>query len=188
MLPCNGRLKEALSAEQTALALDPLSGAFRAFVSRILYFLRRYDEAIAESERTLELEAGATRAYVYMGQAYLANGEPQRALEVFRQGAEVGGVLSLDAYIAQALAAVGERDEARAMLERLESGGEGYVREEFVAAGWGALGEGDRAFAALDRALEARSSGLVYLHVDPSYDALRGDRRYDRLVATVGVR
>ncbi len=74
------------------------------------------------------------------------------------------------------------------MLERLESGGEGYVRDEFVAAGWGALGELDRAFAALDRALEAHSSGLVYLHVDPSYDTLRQDPRYQRFVDAVGVR
>lgn len=188
VLPCNGRLKEALTEEQTALALDPLSGTFRAFVARILLFLRRYDEAVAESERTLELEPGATRAYVYMGQAYLASGEPERALEIFRQGVEVGDVLSLDAYIAQALAAVGKEAEARATLERLEFGSEGYVREEFVAAGWAALGELDRAFAALDRALEARSSGLVYLHVDPSYDALREDPRYTRLLEAVGVR
>jgi adenylate cyclase len=188
VLPCNGRLKQALKEEQEALALDPLSATFRAFVARIHYFLRQYDEAITESRRTLDLEPGATRAYVYMGQAYLAAGEPRKALEILEQGAEVGDVLSLKAYIAQALAALGQRGEARTMLEALEKGSEGYVRDEFVAAGWGALGDLDRAFAALDRALAARSSGLIYLHVDPSYDPLREDPRYARLVEAVGVR
>ncbi|MEX0893205.1 MAG: tetratricopeptide repeat protein [Gemmatimonadota bacterium] len=188
VLPCNGRLKEALREEKEALALDPLSGTFRAFVARIHYFLRQYDEAIAESRKTLEHEPGATRAYVYMGQAYLAGGEPKQALEVFREGAEVGDVLSLNAYIAQALAALGEKDEAQRMLERLEAGGDGYIRAEFVAAGWSALGDADRAFAALDRALGARSGGLIYLHVDPSYDVLREDARYAAIVQAVGVR
>ena len=188
VLPCNGRLVEALKEEKEALALDPLSGTFRAFVARIHYFLRHYDEAVAESRKTLELEPGATRAYLYMGQAYLASGDPRRALEILREGAEMADVRSLDAYIAQALAALGEKGEALRMLEALEARGEGYVRDEYVAGAYTALGDFHKAFAALDRALEARSGGLIYLHVDPNYDPLRADPRYQRFVEAVGVR
>jgi hypothetical protein len=33
-----------------------------------------------------------------------------------------------------------------------------------------------------------RSAGLIYLHLDPGYDPLRGDPRYADLVQRIGLR
>ncbi|MEO5826244.1 MAG: hypothetical protein ABIR59_10180, partial [Gemmatimonadales bacterium] len=63
-----------------------------------------------------------------------------------------------------------------------------YVRAEVLAMGYAAVGDLDAAFASLQRALEARSAGLIYLHLDPGYEPLRGDLRYDELVRKVGLR
>ncbi len=54
--------------------------------------------------------------------------------------------------------------------------------------GYAALGEHDRAFACLDEALEARSAGLVYLHLDPGYEPLRSDPRFAALVEKLGLK
>ncbi len=54
--------------------------------------------------------------------------------------------------------------------------------------GYAALGELDRAFERLDQALEARSAGLIYIHLDPGYKPLRSDPRFAALVKQVGVR
>jgi hypothetical protein len=54
--------------------------------------------------------------------------------------------------------------------------------------GYGALGDLDRAFAHLERAFHDRSSGLIYLHVDPGYQPLRSDPRFADLVARIGLR
>jgi tetratricopeptide (TPR) repeat protein len=189
ILPANGQLEEGLEEMRTALALDPLSASFAAWVARFLFYLRRYDQAIYQAQRALELDPSLPRGFTYVGYGHLARGEPEIALEIFRKGAEHGGVLSMKAYVAQALAALDRREEARAQLAELESeAADGYVRGEYVAGAYAALGEMDAAFAALDRALEARSAGLIYLHVDPSYDPLRGDPRYDRLIKAIGVR
>ena len=40
---------------------------------------------------------------------------------------------------------------------------------------------------ALDEALEARSAGLVYLHLDPGYAPLRSDPRFTTLVKKIGL-
>jgi hypothetical protein len=96
-------------------------------------------------------------------------------------------VSSTSTYTARARGALGRSDEGRALLDGLEERDD-YVRSEFMAAGWAALGDLDRAFAALDRAYADRSAGLIYLHVDPSYDALRGDPRYQEMVDKVGLR
>jgi len=95
--------------------------------------------------------------------------------------------VSVNAYIARALVDLGRKDEARDLLDRSESG-ESYVRSEFMAAAWGALGEMDKAFDALETAYESRSAGLIYSHVDPAYDTLWGDPRYDDLAQRIGLK
>ena len=45
-----------------------------------------------------------------------------------------------------------------------------------------------KAFEALETALEARSAGLIYCHVDPAYDTLWGDPRFDDIAARIGLK
>ena len=54
--------------------------------------------------------------------------------------------------------------------------------------GHAALGDMDGAFAALERAYQARSAGLIYLHLDPGYAPLRSDPRYGELVRRIGLK
>ena len=54
--------------------------------------------------------------------------------------------------------------------------------------GYAAVGDLDKAFAALERAYQARSAGLIYLHLDPGYEPLRADPRYAELVRRIGLR
>ena len=54
--------------------------------------------------------------------------------------------------------------------------------------GYAAVGALDEAFASLERAFQARSAGLIYLHLDPGYEPLRSDPRYDALVQRIGLK
>ena len=54
--------------------------------------------------------------------------------------------------------------------------------------GYAAIGEADRAFASLERAYQARSGGLIYLHLDPGYAPLRADPRFGDLVRRIGLK
>ena len=58
---------------------------------------------------------------------------------------------------------------------------------EFLAVAYGMLGDREAAFRQLDRALEQRSAGMIYLHLDPLYDSLRDDPRLSALIATIGL-
>lgn len=64
---------------------------------------------------------------------------------------------------------------------------ERYVRPEFLTGAYGELGDLDRAFEKLEEALEARSAGLVYLHIDHAYDSLHDDPRFGSIVNRVGL-
>ncbi len=189
-LPLVGRLDEAIVAIRKALALDPLSASYSEWLARFLLYSKDYTGAIAEAQKTFELDEGSLRAPLYIGSAYLALGEAERALEWYRraQGLEKA-VRSYDAMIVRALAPLGRRDEAEAILSRLdEESRQHYVRAEILAMGYAALGDFDRAFASLERAYQARSGGLIYLHLDPGYAPLRGDARFGDLVRRIGLK
>jgi len=81
------------------------------------------------------------------------------------------------------LVGAGRRDEALGVagevraLERSR-----YVSPSDLAKLAIGLGEVESAFAALDRAREERRGWLVYLKVDPLFDPIRGDPRFDELM------
>ena len=59
---------------------------------------------------------------------------------------------------------------------------EQYISPYFIALDYAMLGEKDRAFEWLDKALQERSSWLVEVRVDPLWDLLRSDARYNQLL------
>ena len=187
VLPANGRLDEGLSAMQKALALDPLSALFSGWVARMLVYLRRYDDAIAQCEHAGELDVHYPRVYLWLGHAYMGKQEYEKALAAYQKS--VHGIGYHNTFVAQPLVKLGRRDEAAKILQELEHDAERlYIRNEALAAGLSAVGEMDKAFMYLGRAVDARSAGLLYLNVDPVYDALRPDPRFAAVVAQVGLR
>jgi eukaryotic-like serine/threonine-protein kinase len=190
ILPAVGRLDDALTTIRRALLLDPLSVHYSEWLARFLLYDRDYDAAIAQGERTIEMDEICHRAHHYIASAHLAKGDPERALSWYRRAQVMErSPRSWDAMIARALAPLGQTDEAEAILARLEDESRRqYLRGEIIAMGYAAVGDLDRAFSSLERAYQDRSAGLMYLHLDPGYGPLRGDPRYADLVSRIGLR
>ena len=189
-LPAVGLLGEAIEEVRKALTLDPLSAHFSRWLGRLLLYARDYPGAIAQSQKTIELDDAYFQAYLDIGTAHLSQGDPDTALKWYRrsQGLE-SSVRSYDAFIVRALAPLGRRDEAEEILARLEEESRRlYVRAEILAMGYAALGDADRAFACLERAFQAKSGGLIYLHLDPGYEPLRADPRFGDLGRRIGLK
>jgi serine/threonine protein kinase/tetratricopeptide (TPR) repeat protein len=189
-LPLVGRLNDAIDTMAKAIKLDPLSVHYCEWLARFLLYAGDYDGAIAQGNRALEMDEVWLRAPHYIGAAYLAKGELEQALTWFRRAQALEkSVRSYDANIVRALAAMGQQEEAEAIMERLEEASRHqYMRSEVLATGHAAIGDTDRAFAALERAYQARSSGLIYLHLDPGFAPLRPDPRFADLVRRIGLK
>ena len=188
-LPAVGKLGEAISEMRRAVALDPVFPKSSRWLSRFLLFGGDYAGALAQSQRTIELDQEYFQSYLDAGSALLGQGDAEGALEWYRRGQGLEtSVRSYDALIVRALAILNRRDEAEEILLRLEEDArQHYVRHEILAMGYAALGNADAAFACLERAIQARSAGLIYIHLDPSYEPLRGDPRFDALVRRIGL-
>jgi TolB-like protein len=190
VLPAVGSLQEAIVEMRKALTLDPLHPHHSRWLGRFLLYAGDYDAATAQNHKTLELHADYFHAYLDIGSAYLAQGNAEAALEWYRRGQGLEtSVRSYDPFIVRGLAALGRRDEAEAIMARVVDESQAhYIRSEIVAMGYAALGEFDSAFAYLERAYQARSAGLIYLHLDPGYAPLRSDPRFGELVQRIGLK
>jgi serine/threonine protein kinase/Flp pilus assembly protein TadD len=190
VLPAVGSLPEGIAEMRKALTLDPLHPHHSRWLGRFLLYAGDYPAAIAQSHKTLELHDDYFHAYLDIGAACLAQGKTEEALENFRRSQSLEtSVRSYDAYIVRALAPLGRREEAAEILTRLEEESrQHYIRAEILAMGYAAVGDFDRAFACLERAFQAKSAGLIYLHLDPGYAPLRADARFGDLVRRIGLK
>jgi serine/threonine-protein kinase len=188
-LPTIGRLGDGVEAVRKAVMLDPLRVEYAGWLARFHLYARDYYSALATGKELLEIDEHYGRGFVWMGSAHLALGDADVALEWFQRGQALErAVRSYDAMIVRALAALDRKEEAQEILTRLEAESkQHYVRSEYLAMGHAAMGDLDRAFESLERAYQARSAGMIYLHLDPGYEPLRGDPRYTELVKRIGL-
>jgi len=188
-LPTVGRLGEGVEAVRRSVALDPLRVEYAGWLARFHLYAKNYDAALSTGRELLEIDDNYGRGFVWMGSAYLALGEAETALDWFQRGQALErSVRSYDAMIVRALAALDRIEEAEEIMSRLEAESkQHYVRSEYLAMGHAALGHADAAFDSLERAYQARSAGLIYLHLDPGYEPLRQDSRYSSLVSRMGL-
>jgi hypothetical protein len=83
----------------------------------------------------------------------------------------------------QIVHASGQQAEARKILQELAARAkERYVPSYQVALVYAGLGDKDKAFESLEAAFEERSTLLTYLKMDPRFDPLRGDARFQSML------
>ncbi|MGE3885046.1 MAG: winged helix-turn-helix domain-containing tetratricopeptide repeat protein [Vicinamibacterales bacterium] len=173
-----GRHDEAIAEHERARQLDPLSLIVNANLTRALYWARRYDEAIVQARSTLELDPGFGVALFWLEGSLRHKGLFEEAVHL-RQS--VSGPEQADA-----IARTFQRAGFRALLRDC---GEAYTKSgrlETAARCYAQMGERDTAIALLEDCFRRRCSDVVSLNVEPDFDGLRGDPRFQQLVRTVG--
>ncbi len=85
-------------------------------------------------------------------------------------------------------AMAGKKENALAVLIKLERRrSRDYIPAYYVAGIHAQLRSFNQAFHWLDKALEERSSWMTYLAVDPLWDPLREDPRFQELISRTGL-
>ena len=184
-----GRLEESLREMARARELDPLSPIVNAETAWVLALLRRGDEALAHIDELVRADPSFAHAHVIRGLVLQSIGDHRSAIAAHRTALEIGGhyAFSFSALI-YAHAAAGERDEALRLLQSLEE----RARREHVPAfafalAHTGLGELEQAFVWLERGVADRDELLAENFLDPLFDPLRGDARYESVLERLGV-
>jgi TolB-like protein/tetratricopeptide (TPR) repeat protein/DNA-binding winged helix-turn-helix (wHTH) protein len=187
-LLCRGRTEEALAWAQRAQELDPL-GAIGNGTGGILFYARRYDEAVHELRSALAVRPDNAMALWYLGFVLTAKGQPEEAIPVLEKAASISdrspGVIGV---LVRAYAHAGRRHDALRLLAELKRRRQaGYIPAAAFVNGYLGLGENDEAFAWLERAYQEQSNILQFLKVHPYFDPLRDDPRFKDLLRRVGL-
>jgi tetratricopeptide (TPR) repeat protein len=166
--------------------MDPLSPIISSDLGLSLLCARRFDEAVAQFKATLTMDPFFYVARYHLGQAYDARGEHEAAIAEYERCLATGKDPWVEALLGRSLARCGRRAEAVAWRDRLlAESGEGYVPYVGLAVLHAALGELDEAFAWLEKDLADRSLWPPFYGVDPVFDDLRGDPRFEGLLRRV---
>lgn len=180
-----GHTEEGLAEARRAVKLEPYSAVMNWCLGMHLGFARRYDEAIKQEQKTLQLQPGFPLAEASLAYNYILTKKYSEALAILDQLAlkpETRGEAL--PQIALIHASTGKRAEAQKMLNQLTADG---VDEYRIARVYAALGDKDEAFRQLNKGYQDRGFYMFFLRVDPFFDSLHGDPRYDELVRRIGL-
>jgi TolB-like protein/DNA-binding winged helix-turn-helix (wHTH) protein/Tfp pilus assembly protein PilF len=190
LLAALGRREASLAQIHQAQQLDPVSLIVTTAAAYVSYFARDYGPADKLCERVLQRDPNFIVAHTVLGLTREQQGQPKAAIVEFQKALALSGsrpAVDLD-YLGHAYAAAGKRAEAEAVLtelhDQVKTGGASPI---YQAATLVALGRKDQAMDALEEGSAPSAGGeSEWLNVDPRYEALRSDPRFQRLLRVEG--
>jgi TolB-like protein/DNA-binding winged helix-turn-helix (wHTH) protein len=188
-LAFSGRFEESFEEMRRARQLDPLSLIIQTDDAAGMYYARQYDRAIAQFRAVEAVEPHFARVRM-VSLAYVQQGRYSEALADIdawqhQENPSWVWIWSQETYV---FGRAGQHEQAQRSLEELlhYSRTHALVPMIFVMPYIG-VGDKDQAFAWLDKSVAAHSPGLATLKVDPMFDPLRSDPRFDDLLRRVGL-
>jgi len=184
LLAARGELDTALLEAHTALELDPASVSARRAAGWVYYYARRYDQAREHLARAIEMNPLSDESYRMFATTLALQGEAREAERVLREALTLPGSGAYSkATLGWLLARQGRREEAAQLLQELEHArAQGYVSPVAFAILHIGLGNLQEALDWAERAFEERRGWLVYVNVNPMFDALRNEPRFAALI------
>jgi tetratricopeptide (TPR) repeat protein len=179
-----GRTQESLTQMNRARDLDPLSTSMNFSLGWRLYMARQYDQAINQLRNTLEMDPNFALSRMVLGQAYEQKGLYQQAIVEFQKAATIShDSPPMLGSLGHVLGVAGNKTEAEKILaQMLGLSKKQYVSPFYISIVYAGLHENEKAMDWLEKAYEDRSNAIIFLKVDPDFDDLRSNPRFQVLL------
>jgi TolB-like protein len=182
VLNARGRPEEALVEFRRARDLDPFAPLMNRDLARCLMYLGRCEDAIEATRYAVELDPRHAEAYRVLRECYRATGRLDEAADAAaRRFQELG-----TAEAAEGLRAAYDSAGWTGLLEFEAEFYRGVPSYYEAALNYAELGRVDEAFDALFAAIEAREPRCLTLKVEPGFEPLRSDPRWEELLRQSG--
>ena len=187
LLGAQNKHEKSLKAMQRAERLNTVSPSLLVNYAIRLRDARKYEEALVKIRQAQTMKNNyniATPAFAWVVDFLDIGEEAEREVRLaYESNREFNLPLYAYAYI---LASNGKSDEARATLEKLvERKQRVYVPSSFLALTYARLGDNDLAFKWLDQSFAERDFWALWISVDPRYDVLKDDPRFNSYVERI---
>ena len=136
------------------------------------------------------MECFAVPQLLYAASAYIEKGMYPEAISEARRAKEISGGRSTysEAFLGYALAKSGNEVEARSVLDGLSKfAPERDFSSYEIALIYNGLGQHEDALTSLERAFAEHNSAIVFLKVEPKWNNLRSNARFQDLLRRAGL-
>jgi TolB-like protein/DNA-binding winged helix-turn-helix (wHTH) protein len=182
LLVMRGRFNEAFPEIERARRLDPVSLIVAADYAVFLHYARQYDRAIQQFRTVLEMEPAFPRAQIVTA-AYCEKGMYKEAfaqLEQWRTLDGSGWRWATLTYVYGRSGQMSAAQDALSHLERMNS--ETRLDPGPLMLAYVATGQREKALDQAERAYSEHSPVITSIGVDPAYDPLRSEPRFQALL------
>ncbi|HEX6066665.1 MAG TPA: tetratricopeptide repeat protein, partial [Longimicrobiales bacterium] len=188
LLSARGRHEEAVQQIREAQTHQPYSPLLNVRLATMLYFARDFEGAARQSRAAIAADSTFWLPHRQLGEALLASGRGAEAVSFMRRAAELAPSSETRARLAYALAKTGNREAARAILAQLVAADSAtYVNPVELARVHVGLGETEPALLLLERGVGVGASIAIMLNVEPMFDPLRREPRFQTLITRLGL-
>jgi TolB-like protein/Tfp pilus assembly protein PilF len=179
-----GRHTESAEELRRAREVDPLSPIMHALSGRLRYQAREYDSALEHLKNALAINSYLWIVHAFMGGVYERLSSFDQARAEYQKAFELSaGNTETIAFRGHILAQMGQRSEAEEAIRILtELSKQKYVPPYNIAIVHAGLGQFDAAIGWLEKAYDTRDVRLTFLAVEPKWDAMRCDPRFQALL------
>jgi len=175
----SGRFDEGITEIKRALELDPFQDSYNKHLGWCYFYARRYDDSIAQNRSVSEKYPDYPVSRILIAESLAAKGMYDEARA---ECAKMGGCRGEAAWI---YAVSGRPQGARNEIDRLRTETRGRSYE--IAQIYAGLGEKDQAIEYLGKAFDENFRMILWLNVEPQFDLLRDDPRFDDLLRRIGL-
>ena len=180
------RFDEAIDIAIRAIEIDPLSPAIHNELAQSLFFAGRENDAIERYQKSLQLDPDFYWTQWSLAEIYIRVKEPDKALSLLAKLRLKVETMppSIIGLVGGSYGRVGRQDDARSILSYLLGRRESeYIPASAIAYLYAGLKDDEEALAWLQKAYEERNIQLTWLNVDYLWDDLRGDPRFQDIIA-----
>jgi adenylate cyclase len=180
-----GETAKAVETLEEAERMDPLSPVVSQSLGSMYMFARRFDDAIRQADKLLEMNPTMRIAIEMKGWSTGMKGDWNGAIKYFEEvhrltNHPLKGLMGLG----YAYATTGQEEKAREVIQKIELRQQqepDLVLDADLAAVWWGLGEADKTFYHLNQCIDKRMGPVSYFLEYPAYKGIKEDPRYHEL-------
>ena len=187
----NARFDEAIQVLKRAQDLDPLSLVINDDLGLALFFSRKYNQAIEQFIKTLEIDPNYSYSNMYLAWGYLQKSMYEEALTHIRKEKDLarGWNPYVESWMGIIYLRMGKKEKAQEILNKLiKKSEQEYVSSYNIALVYFALGEDAKGFHWMDKGYQERDYWLNWLKIEPALDEVRSDPRFKALLEKLNFR
>jgi TolB-like protein/DNA-binding winged helix-turn-helix (wHTH) protein len=178
-LSVRGRHEEAIDEHERARELDPFSLIVNANLARSLYWARRYDEAIVQARKTLQMDPRFGVALFWLEGSL-------RHKNLFKEAVALRQAVSTP----EKAQIIGRTFKTSGLQSLMRESGESFKKSGALveaARCYAQIGQKEEALALLEECYVRRCSSMVTLKAEPDFDVLLRETRFQNLLLRIGL-